>query len=330
MRGTLVYLARRVGWSLVLVFGVGSIAFLVARTLPGDPARLIVGPQASASDVERVRQLQGLDKPLPVQFARYWGRLVHRATSGPDHKSCAAVGPIHLDLGTSHRHRKGVVAVLASKAPYSLELAAAATFVQLVVGLGLGTLAARRRGSLIDQVTTAVTLLTVSAPTFVLGVLLQFLLAHRLGWLPLDGTSTDHRALVLPALTLGAYGAALYTRLAREELSEALGSDYVRAATSRGASGLRVLFVHAWRNAVCTVLPLIVLEFGALVGGAVVTEKLFRWPGLGSLTVDAVLHRDAPVVFGVVMVSAAAVAFASFVLDATKRWVDPRARQDED
>ncbi|MBM4373650.1 MAG: ABC transporter permease [Deltaproteobacteria bacterium] len=327
MKPLLAFLLRRLVWSLTLVVGVGSLAFFVTRALPGDPARLIVGPRASAADVERARVLHGLDRPLPIQFVRYWQRLVHHPSSAGEHRSCKPLGPMHLDLGTSHRHQKSVVAVLGARAPRTLELALATTLVQLVVGLGLATLAARRRGSVIDQVATASSLLAVSTPTFVLGVLLQYVLAYRLGWLPLDGGGSDRRALVLPALTLGLYGAAFVVRLAREELGAALESDYASAAAARGASPLRVLFVHGWRNALGAMLPLLLLELGALVGGAVVTEKLFRWPGLGSLTVDAVLYRDAPIVFGVVMVSAAGIAAASFALDVLRVALDPRLRR---
>jgi peptide/nickel transport system permease protein len=326
MRSVAAFLLRRLVWSLTLVVGVGSLAFCITRGLPGDPARLIVGPRASASNVERARVLHGLDRPLAIQFARYWGRLAHRPSSVGDHTSCMATGPLHVDLGTSHRHQKSVVAVLATRTPRTLELALAATLVQLLVGLGVATLAARRRGSVVDQLATAATLLAVSTPTFVLGVLLQYVLAYRLGWLPLDGGGTNRRALVLPALTLGLYGAAFVVRLAREELGAAIESDHAIAASARGAGGLRVLFAHGWRNALVGVLPPLVLELGALVGGAVVTEKLFRWPGLGSLTVDAVLYRDAPVVFGVVMVSAAGIATASFLLDVLRVALDPRLR----
>ncbi len=327
MKPALRQVALRLLRSITLVVGVANLAFVLARTLPGDPVRMLVGPQASAADVATARAIYGLDQPLHIQCARFWQRLIHAPKSGAEHKSCSAVGPVHVDLGYSHRSRKGVAALVAAKAPLSAKLALAATLLQLVIGLGVGTFAAHRRGRFADQATIAATMLVVSAPTFVLGVGLQYVLAHRLGWLPLDGAAGDLRALALPALTLGLYGSALYARLAREELGRALDSDFARSARARGASRLRVLFVHAWRNALGSLTTLFVLEFGALVGGAIVTEKLFRWPGLGALTVDAVVNRDAPVLFGTVIVAAVAVAVASFVLDALQVALDPRLRK---
>jgi peptide/nickel transport system permease protein len=322
------FLARRALWALVLIVGVGTIGFAIARALPGDPVRLVVGPQAREADRRAAERIYGLDRPLAVQYARFWGRLVHRGPAGDaDHKSCLAMGRWHVDLGTSIQRKKGVAELIASRAPRSLELAAAAVVLQLLIGLGLGALAAARRGSLVDQTAVAAVLLGVSAPTFVVGIGLQYVLAHRLGWLPVDSAGADARAVVLPALTLGLWGAALYARLAREELSSALGADYARAARARGASGARVLWVHALRNAALPIVTLMVLDFGALVGGAIVTEKLFRWPGLGALTVDAVVNRDAPVIFGTVMFAAAAVAVATLLLDVLQLALDPRLRR---
>jgi peptide/nickel transport system permease protein len=324
---TLPFLARRLAWSCTLVFAVASLTFVLARTLPGDPARMLVGPQASQADVERARNIYGLGAPLAVQYTTFWRRLVHGPTTGTDHRSCKTVGSVHIDLGWSARNRKGVAELVAQRAPRSLELALAAASVQLVLGLSLGTASALRRGGSLDQASVAATLLTISAPTFVVGVLLQYLLAYRLGWLPLDGGPADPRAWLLPTLTLGIYGAAHYARLSREALGRTLESDFVKAARARGASKSRALFVHAWRNALPAVVTLFVLELGALIGGAVVTEKLFRWPGLGALTVDAVMNRDAPVVLGTVLVSATAVALTSLALDVVQLALDPRLRR---
>jgi peptide/nickel transport system permease protein len=327
MTATLRHLARRLLRSLALVVGAASLAFLVARTLPGDPVRMLVGPQASPADVARARQVYALDRPLGTQYVRFWTRLVHPANAGTDHKSCSAVGPAHIDLGMSYRSRKGVAALLASKAPNSLALALAAVFVQLVLGCAVGTYAAHRRGRLPDEVSIAAAMVAVSAPTFLLGVALQYVLAHRLRLLPLDGSSGDLRGLVLPALTLGLYGSALYARMARDELGRALESGFAASARARGASSLRVLLVHAWRSAMNSMLSLAMLELGGLVGGAVVTEKLFRWPGLGALTVDAVVNRDAPVLFGTVLLSAAAIAVTSLLIDTVEVVLDPRLRK---
>jgi peptide/nickel transport system permease protein len=171
----------------------------------------------------------------------------------------------------------------------------------------------------------------VSAPTFVLGLLLQYLLAHKLGWLPLDGygeTAAEQlKSLILPALTLGIFGAALYARLSRDEVAHALGQDYVRTVRAKGAGEARVLLVHALRNALVPIATLMVLDLGALIGGAIVTEKLFRWPGLGSMAVDAMVNRDGPVLMGTVLLSALAIVIASLLVDVLTVIVDPRLRR---
>jgi peptide/nickel transport system permease protein len=329
------FLARRFAWALVLVLGVTSLSFLVVEVLPGDPARMLLGPQASAADVTRARAIYGLDRGVSTRFVKYWAHLVHR---GPpptpkdrDHRSCAAVaGGVHLDLGYSFYYRKPVVDLLAAKIPRSIELALAALLVQLTLGVSLGIGAAAKRGTAWDDAAMSASLLGASAPTFLIGLLLQYIFAYKLGLLPFDGygaTTTDHAvSLVLPALTLGLFGSAIYARLTREEVAWALGQDFARAAKARGASGLRVLVVHALRNAVGPLTTMAALDLGTMVSGAVVTERIFRWPGVGQLAIDAVLNRDGPVIFGTVLFSAAAVVAATLTLDIVDVLLDPRRR----
>ena len=324
---------RRLIWALVVVIGVGTLSFVMARMLPGDPARMLLGPQAAAADVENARRIYALDQPVWTQYARFWQRLVHLDDGSPnDHKTCGNVaGRVHVDLGFSYLYRKPVYELVLKKAPISLELALAAVVLQIVFGLGLGILAARTRGSAWDQLAIGATLVGVSAPTFVLGLLLQYLLAHKLGWLPLDGygrTSAEQlKSLVLPALTLGIFGAALYARLSRDEVAHALAQDYVRTARAKGSHEARVLFRHALRPALVPIATLMVLDLGALIGGAVVTEKLFRWPGMGSMAVDAMVNRDGPVIFGTVLFSALAIVIASVLVDVLTVMLDPRLRR---
>lgn len=331
------FLLRRLGWALVLIAGITTLAFVVSQLLPGDPARMTLGPQASAADVAQARAIYGLDQPLPVQYGRYLGRLIH---SGPaiidpkkdrEHRSCGSlVFGVHLDLGFSFFYRKPVVDLLIAKIPRSLELASAALLLQLLFGVGLGAFAASRRRTSWDDAATGLTLLGVSAPTFLSGLLLQYVFAYKLGLLPYDGygtTTADHlRSLVLPALTLGLFGSAIYARLTRDELGSLLDQDFVRAARGRGASSLRVLVVHALRNALLPLATLAALDFGTLVGGAVVTERVFRWPGLGQMAVDAVLNRDGPVIFGTVLFASTAVIASTLVLDLLLVALDPRLR----
>ena len=330
------YVARRLGWAAVVVIGVSTIAFVISHLLPGDPARMLVGPQASAKDVEHARALHGLDQPLRVQYFRYWRRLVHlgppAAPPDPDHKSCARVLPrVHLDLGHSFHWRKPVVDLLADKIPRSLELALAALAFQALLGVALGTLAAAKRGSRIDEATIGATLVGVSAPTFLLGVLLQYLFAYKLKLLPYDGYGTTAgeqlRSLVLPALTLGIFGTALYARLVRDELTTVLAQDHVRTARAKGASRLGTLMRHGLYNALIPIATLVALDLGTMVGGAIVTEKLFRWPGVGMLAVDALLNRDGPVILGTVLFSSMAVVLSTLLLDVLYVVLDPRLRR---
>ncbi len=335
MKAAIAHLARRLAWAAVVVLGVTTIAFALAEVLPGDPARMLLGPQASAADVAHAREVYGLDQPLPKRYARFWGRLVHVARAGDAagaHASCArAAGRVHLDLGTSPYFRKPVVELLLAKAPRSIELGLAALAVQLALGVGAGLLAASRRGTGWDRAVVGATLVGASAPSFLLGLLLQYVLAYQLHVLPYDGygaTPAEHaRSLVLPALTLGLLGTALYARLVRDELGTILAQDYVRTARAKGASATRVLLVHALRNALVPVATLAALDLGTMVGGAVVTERLFRWPGVGQMAVEALLNRDGPVILGTVLMSSCAIVVATLALDLVYLALDPRLRR---
>lgn len=344
MRQPLGYVARRLGWAVVVVIGVTSLSFVVTQLLPGDPARMLLGPQASAEDIRRAREIYRLDRPMAVQYVWFWRRLVHVYSPAPDdgtlktgamapeHRSCGPVGRfVHIDLGFSFHHRKPVIDLLVAKIPRSVELALAALAVQLALGIGLGLFAAARRGTAWDDATIGVTLVGVSAPTFLLAVILQYILAYRLRLLPYDGygaTSAEHlRSIVLPALTLGVFGTALYARLVRDELIGLLSSDYVRTARAKGASRARALFVHALRNALVPIATLAALDLGTLVGGAIVTEKMFRWPGVGQMAVDALLNRDGPVITAAVLFASSAVVLSTLLLDASYLLLDPRLRK---
>jgi peptide/nickel transport system permease protein len=336
VRRALARALRRLAWGLLVIVGVATLSFVMAQLLPGDPARMMLGPQASPADVSRARQLYGLDRPLPVQYARYWGRMVHRGPAtidkaDKDHRSCASLGAgVHLDLGFSFFYRRPVVDLLSTRAPRSALLAVGAVIAQLVLGVGLGLVAAARRGTAWDEAAIGVTLLGISAPTFLIGRVLQFVLAYKFGALPYDGygatTGEQLRSLVLPALTLGVFGSALYARLLRDELGTILRQDHVRTARAKGASAARVLLAHGLRNALVPVATVAALELGTLVGGAVVTERVFRWPGVGQLAVDALLNRDAPVVFGTVLFTSAAVVASTLLLDLVYAALDPRLR----
>ena len=335
------HLLRRLGWSVFVVWGVVSIAFVVNTFVPGDPARMVAGAQARPADVERIRQQLGLGDPALVQYAHFWRRLVHvgpgviDGKADPAHANCAAVLPlgasaVHIDLGRSAQKRQPVVDLVATRWPRTFVLALAGMLVQLLLGLGTGVFAAARRGSWLDRFLVGTSLLGISAPTFLIALVLQFVFARGLGWLPLDGFGTtlgEHaRCLVLPALTLGVYGAAYYTRLVRDEMVVLLQQDWVRTARAKGLSPARVVLRHGLRNALLPIVTAVGLDFGALMGGAVVTETVFRWPGLGELSVRALLDRDGPVILACVVVTSMAIVAANVVVDALYTRLDPRVR----
>jgi peptide/nickel transport system permease protein len=303
---------RRFLWSIVVVWATVSLTFLVNHALPSDPARMIAGQQAPPAAVARIRKDLGLDKPLYVQYGIFLNKVVH------------------LDLGKSYQQRRPVTTILAERAPRTLLLAFGAALVQAIIGVTAGIVAAANKKRRIDQLTVAASLLGVSAPTFLIGLGLQWLLAVKLRIFPIDGygeTNGDHLAcLVLPAVTLGVFGAAYYTRIVRDEMIGELSQDYIRTARAKGLSRHAVLLRHALRNALVPIITIFGLEAGTLVGGAIVTETVFRWPGIGSLSVDAMLDRDGPLIMGCVIITSSVVVLSTLLVDIAYSLLDPRLR----
>lgn len=306
-------LLRRVAWSVFVVWATITIAFVVNNALPADPARMIAGQQAPPAAVARIRKELGLDRPLYVQYGLFLNKVVH------------------LDLGKSYQQRRPVTVILAERAPRTFLLAFGAAFVQAAIGITAGVIAAanKRRGA--DRIAVGVSLLGVSAPTFVIGLFLQWLFAVKLRVFPIDGygeTTLDHLAsLVLPAVTLGVFGAAYYTRIVRDEMIGELAQDYVRTARAKGLSRRGVLVRHALRNALVPIVTIFGLEVGTLIGGAIVTESVFRWPGIGSLSVDALLDRDGPLIMGCVIITSGVVVLSTLFVDIAYWLLDPRLRR---
>lgn len=325
--------------ALGVVCAVVSLAFAVEELLPGDPARMAAGVQARPADLARIRGELGLDRPPLERYGLFWARLIHLAPQKRDaasqqaHESCMVVlclaqREVHVDLGKSFQLRQPVVTLVGAGLPRTAALAAAGLWIQVFAGIALGTLAAARRGGWVDRLVSTAGMLGVSTPTFIVAFVLQLLFARELRWLPLDGYGDSLRehalCLVLPALTLGIYGAAFYTRLVRDDMIVLLQSDWVRTARAKGLPAWRVIVVHALRNALTLVATAIGLDFGALMGGAIVTETVFRWPGLGELSLRATLDRDGPVVCGCLLVTSVAVVLANVVVDMSYPLLDPR------
>lgn len=329
----------RLFWALAVVFAVASASFFLLAALPGDPARIVAGPQARPADLVRVRKDLQLDRSIVARYGLFLKKLVHIAgdPKASEHASCERVIPLvrgyelHIDLGRSYQHRAPVAKVIFTRYPRSMALAIAGIVIQLLIGVTVGSIAAAKKGTWIDRFLTGITSLGVSAPTFLTAVLLQYLFAHRLRWLPLDGfgdTFLDHvRSIALPALTLGLYGAAYFARLTRDELITLMSQDFVRTARAKGTSRLRAFVVHGLRGALLPLVTAAGLELGSLAGGAAVTESIFRWPGLGHLGVEAVLNRDGPMVIGVVFVAASTVVMATAAIDIFGHWLHPLARE---
>ena len=325
------YLAIRIGWSLFTIWAVVTATFVIYNVLPEDPARVIAGPQARPADVARIRTQLGLDRPIHVRYWLYMTGLVKIGKAPEGEDTTLSLGPVRVDLGVSYLKRKPVVALLAKALPPTLLLGVLAIAIQVAVGAVGGVVAAMRRHTVFDWGTVALTLIGISAPTFLTGLLLQHFMARELNLFPLDGygttTAKQLHSAILPALTLGLFGAAYYTRLVRDEMIVLLKQDYIRTARAKGQTETLVVVRHALRNALMPLVTVVGLSMGTLVGGAIVTEKIFRWPGIGNLSVDAIVERDGPVIMGVVILFSTVVVFANLLVDLSYAVLDPRVRK---
>ena len=305
----LTYVIRRLAIALAVLWGVATIVFLLLHVLPGDPAETILaGSGASQAEINQTRQQLGLDDPLPIQYGRYlWNTL-------------------RGDLGRSFFSNRPVTLTIAEQLPATLQLAAAALLVAVVVGFSLGILAALRADTWIDQMAMGVAVLGVSVPVFWSGLLLIWIFSVSLNWLPATGADS-WRHLVMPAIVLGLVGAGPIARMTRASLLNALRADYITMAQAKGLSQTLVISRHALRNAVIPVITLIGLQAGFLLGGTVITEAVFARPGLGRLVVDAILWKDLPIVQGVVLLIAATYVVINLLVDLVTLTLDPRLRR---
>jgi peptide/nickel transport system permease protein len=304
---------RRVGWTIVVVWFVVSATFVAAVAVPADPARTLLGPHATAEAIARVHAHYCLDRGA---FAQYGCWIAHVARG---------------DLGDSFRTGRAVGAIIADRIWPTAQLALAAIALQLVIGVPLGAIAATRRGRWPDRGAFALGVIGQSAPAFFVGTLLLYLFAYRWGWFPITGYGAggwDRIAhLALPAATLAAVGVAYYSRVVRSELIDALAEDYVRTARAKGLPERAVIARHALRNALGPLATLVGIDLGVLLGGAVVVEVIFGWPGLGRELLQAIVEVDLPLILGAVMVGAIAIAAANLVIDLIQLWLDPRLRE---
>jgi peptide/nickel transport system permease protein len=313
------YLARRVLATIPVMVMVATAVFLLLFLTPGDPAAVILGPDAKAEQVTELRARLGLDQPVHVQLVNWYLRLLRG------------------DLGRSIFENRPVTEAIMSRAEPTLLLTTLATLVAVTLGLSMGLLAALRHGRWQDNGAMLVAIGGVSMPTFWLGLNLIFVFGVLLGWLPVAGYQPlssglweSMRYLILPSVTLGLFQAALLARLTRSMMLETLGDDYVRTARAKGLAEPAVVIRHAFRNALIPLLTVIGLIFAALMGGAVITEQVFNIPGVGRMLIQAVARRDYPVVQGVVMIVAALYVLINLVVDMLYGYLDPRLRLSRD
>lgn len=302
------YLLARILYTLPVVWLVVSIVFLLIHLVPGDPIQQMLGEGVPATDLEAVRHTYGLDLPLHQQYIRYWK------------------GVLGGNLGTSIRYGQGVTRLLSQRYPYTLQLTLAALAVAVLVSIPAGVRSARRRNRWDDRTISVVSLFGLSFPNFALGPILILLFSIKLGWLPVSGSGTFAN-LVLPAITMGSALAAILTRMVRTSMLEELSQDYVRTARAKGLTETTVVYRHALRNALIPVVTVLGLQFGALLAGAVVTETIFSWPGIGRLTIQAISNRDYYLVQGCILAIGLTYVGVNLLTDLVYSMVNPRIRQ---
>ena len=306
MRGLLPFLAQRLFRALIALWLVSTVVFVVMR-LSGDPVPLLLPPDAPISEMERVRRELGLDRPLPVQYAVFLRNT------------------LKLDFGRSLHFRQPAFSVVSGYIPATLELGLTAFFLAALVAVPVGLLSAMKRNTLLDHAAMGFALIGQAAPTFFLGILFILLLSLKLDLFPTSGRGSWSN-LVLPALTLGAFTMASIARLTRSAVLEVLRADYIRTARAKGLGEALVVAKHTFRNAAIPILTITALQFGTLLGGAVVTETVFSWPGIGRLAVQSIYNRDYPVVQCTVFLAAVMFIVINFIVDLLYGFLDPRAR----
>jgi ABC-type dipeptide/oligopeptide/nickel transport system permease component len=309
MRGFAFAVARRLLLLIPVMWAVVTLVFLLIHIVPGDPALTLVGENARLEQYQAARAELGLDKPLLTQYTDYWRGLLRG------------------DWGKNPATGKPVLERIAARYPATIKLALAAMLIATLVSIPLGVTAATHRGSLIDSASTLVALLGISLPSFALGPLLVLIFSVQLGLTPVSGAG-GMANLILPAVTLGAGLSAILTRIVRSSVLEELGEDYVRTARAKGLPERRVIYKHVLKNGLIPVVTVLGLQFGVLLAGAIITERVFSWPGVGSLLVDSISERDYKLTQGCILVIAATYVLVNTATDLAYRFLDPRIKLD--
>jgi ABC-type dipeptide/oligopeptide/nickel transport system permease component len=298
----------RVLYTLPVIWLVVSLVFLLIHLVPGDPIQQMLGEGAAAADIQAARHAYGLDVSIGQQYLNYWK------------------GVAHGDLGQSLRLNQSVIRLVAQRYPYTLQLTVAALVVAILLSIPAGVRSAQRRNRWDDRAISVISLFGLSFPNFALGPVLILVFAIKIGWLPVSGSGTFAH-LVLPAITMGSALAAILTRMVRTSMLEEMGQDYIRTARAKGLSERAVVYRHALRNALIPVITVLGLQFGALLAGAIVTETLFSWPGIGRLTIQAISNRDYYLVQGCILAIGLTYVLVNFMTDLLYSAANPRIRQ---
>ncbi len=301
-------LLQRVLYTLPVVWLVVSLVFLLIHLVPGDPVAQMLGEGAPQADIAATRHAYGLDAPLGEQYVRYWK------------------GVLHGDLGRSLRYGESVTRLVAQRYPYTAQLTLASLLIAILISIPAGVRSAQHRNRWDDRLISVVSLFGLSVPSFALGPVLILLLAIKLGWLPVSGAGSFAN-IVLPAITMGGALAAILTRMVRTSMLEELSQDYIRTARAKGLPERTVVYRHALRNAMIPIITVVGLQFGALLAGAIVTEKIFSWPGIGRLTVDAISNRDYFLVQGCILAIGLTYVAVNLLTDVLYSVANARIRQ---
>ncbi len=303
----LLFVARRLLHLVPVMLGISFLVFLLVHLVPGDPVRVMMQDVGSPEQVEQVRRQLGLDRPLYIQYVAFVARLARG------------------DLGRSIHTRRPVAQEIAFRIPYTIRMAVAAMLVAIVMGIALGAVAAMHHQSFLDYGTMVIALAGVSLPSFWFGLVLILIFSLYLRWLPPTGADSFLH-LILPSITLGSGAAAIIARLTRSSMLDVLRQDYIRTARAKGVDDRRMVYRHALKNAMIPVVSIVGLQFAGLLGGAVIVETVFGWPGIGRLAVDAIFTRDIPVIQAVVLVAAVIFVFVNLLVDVLYGVLDPRIR----
>ena len=302
------YIIRRIIAMIPVVIGITFLVFMIMQLAPGDPVQMILGDNASPEAIEAMRDEMGLNDNVLVQYGRYLVNLVQG------------------DMGTSYVNKRPVADEVFSRVPATFKLAAVAAVVSIVIAIPLGILAAIKQNTLFDHSSMVVSLIGISMPAFWLALMLMLLFSLKLGWLPAQGAKDGWKSYVLPSIAIGFMQMAAIARTTRSSMLETIRQDYIRTARSKGITEREVIFHHSFRNALIPTVTIVGVQLGGLLGGAVLTETVFAWPGLGRLVVQAVNGRDVPVVLGCIVVLSVGFSIVNLVVDLLYGFIDPRVR----